>query len=171
VARPGVVVTNAHVVAGEDDTTVEADGGDGMDATAVVFDPHNDVAVLSVPGLGAPELDQRTGARAGAPVAILGYPENGPYRSVAGRLGETSTVLSRDAYGNGPVRRRMTSLRGTIRSGNSGGPAVDSAGRVVATVFAATTNGSGGGFGVPPGIVRAALDRAGGPVDTGPCVR
>jgi len=171
VARPGVVVTNAHVVAGEDETTVEVDGGDGMDATAVVFDPHNDVALLSVPGLGAPALDQRTGARVGAPVAILGYPENGPYRSVAGRLGETSTVLSRDAYGNGPVRRRMASLRGTIRSGNSGGPAVDSGGRVVATVFAAKTNGSGGGFGVPPGIVEAALDRAGGPVDTGPCVR
>jgi hypothetical protein len=171
VARPGIVVTNAHVVAGEEDTTVEADGGDAMDATAVVFDPHNDVAVLSVPALGAPDLDQRTGARAGAPAAILGYPENGPYRAVAGRLGATRTVLSRDAYGNGPVRRRMTSLRGSIRSGNSGGPVVDSGGRVVATVFAATTNGSGGGFGVPPGIVEAALDRAGEPVDTGPCVR
>jgi hypothetical protein len=171
VAGPGIVVTNAHVVAGEDDTTVEADGGDGMDATAVVFDPHNDVAVLRVPGLGAADLNQRTGAPAGAPVAILGYPENGPYRAVAGRLGETRTVLSRDAYGNGPARRRMTSLRGTIRSGNSGGPAIDSGGRVVATVFAATTNGSGGGFGVPPGIVEAALNRAGEPVDTGPCVR
>jgi hypothetical protein len=171
VARPGVVVTNAHVVAGEEDTTVEADGGDGMDATAVVFDPHNDVAVLSVPGLGAPDLDQRTDAPTGAPVAILGYPENGPYRAAAGRLGGTRTVLSRDAYGNGPVRRRMASLRGPIRSGNSGGPAVDSGGRVVATVFAATTNGSAGGFGVPPGIVEAALDRAGEPVDTGPCVR
>jgi trypsin-like peptidase/colicin V production protein len=171
VARPDTVVTNAHVVAGEDDTTVERDGGDGMDATAVVFDPHNDVAVLHVPGLGSPALDQRSGAPVGAPVAIPGYPENGPYRAVAGRLGETRTVLSRDAYGNGPVRRRITSLRGRVRSGNSGGPVVDSGGRVVATVFAATTNGSGGGFGVPPGIVEAALDRARGPVDTGPCVR
>jgi hypothetical protein len=171
VARPGIVVTNAHVVAGEDDTTVEPDGGDGMDATAVVFDPHNDVAVLRVPALEAPSLAQRTGAPVGAPVAILGYPENGPYRAVAGRLGDTRTVLSRDAYGNGPVRRRMTALRGNIRSGNSGGPAVDAGGRVVATVFAATTNASGGGFGIPPGIVQAALDRVGGPVDTGPCVR
>ena len=165
------MVTNAHVVAGEDDTTVEPDGGDGMDATAVVFDPHNDVAVLRVPGLGAPALDQRTGAPVGAPVAILGYPENGPYRAVAGPPG-------RDPHGAEPRRvrqragaRRMTSLRGNIRSGNSGGPVVDAGGRVVATVFAATTNGSGGGFGVPPGIVEAALDRAGGPVDTGPCVR
>jgi hypothetical protein len=172
VAGDGLVVTNAHVVAGEDDTTVEPDGGDGMDATAVVFDPHNDVAVLRVSGLGAPGLRPHTGARVGAAVAILGYPENGPYRAVAGRLGETRTVLSRDAYGNGPVRRRMTSLRGNIRSGNSGGPVVDAGGRVVATVFAATTDGSGGGFGVPPGIVRTALDRAGGDaVDTGPCVR
>ena len=171
VARPDTVVTNAHVVAGEDDTTVEPDGGDGLDATAVVFDPHNDVAVLRVPGLGLPTLNQRSGAAAGAPVAILGYPENGPYRAVAGRLGETTTVLSRDAYGGGPVRRRMTSLRGNIRSGNSGGPVVDSDGRVVTTVFAATTSGSPGGFGVPPGIVKSALDGAGGPVDTGPCAR
>jgi hypothetical protein len=171
VARPDIVVTNAHVVAGEDETTVEPDGESGMDATAVVFDPHNDVAVLRVPGLGLPSLGQRSGAPVGAPVAILGYPQNGPYRAVAGRLGETRTVLSRDAYGNGPVRRRITSLRGNVRSGNSGGPAVDSGGRVVGTVFAATTNGSGGGFGIPPGIVEAALDRAGGPVDTGPCVR
>jgi len=172
VAGPGLVVTNAHVVAGEDDTTVDPDGGDSLDATAVVFDPHNDVAVLRVGGLSAPALRRRGGAPVGAPVAILGYPENGPYRSVAGRLGQTLTVLSRDAYGNGPVRRRMTSLRGNIRSGNSGGPAVDAGGRVVAAVFAATTDGSGGGFGVPPGIVSAALDRAGSEaVDTGPCVR
>jgi hypothetical protein len=171
VARNELVVTNAHVVAGEDETTIELDGGDELDASAVVFDPHNDVAVLRVPGLAAGGLGQRFDAPAGASVAILGYPENGPYRAVAGRLGETRTVLTRDAYGNGPVQRRMTSLRGRIRSGNSGGPVVDGRGRVVATVFAATTNGSGGGFGVPPGIVQAALERAGEPVDTGPCVR
>jgi hypothetical protein len=171
VAQPDVVVTNAHVVAGQDDTQVERDGGGGLDAIAVAFDPRNDVAVLRVPGLGAPALDQRTGARVGAPVAVLGYPENGPYRAVPGRLGETRTVLSRDAYGNGPVTRRITSLRGRIRSGNSGGPVVNATGRVVATVFAAATNGSNGGFGVPPGIVEATLDRAAEPVDTGPCVR
>ena len=85
--------------------------------------------------------------------------------------GELSQVLTRDAYGSGPVQRRITSLRGRVRSGNSGGPVVDSAGRVVATVFAATTNGSRGGFGVPPGIVGGGIAAAGGPVDTGPCVR
>jgi S1-C subfamily serine protease len=172
VAAPHVVVTNAHVVAGEDDTTVKLDGGPELEADATVFDPHNDVAVLRVPGLDAPPLGQRRQAPAGEQVAILGYPKNGPYRAEPGRLGETRTVLSQDAYGNGPVQRRITSLRGRIRSGNSGGPAVDETGGVVATMFAATTSGTPGGFGVPPGIVRSALQKAGGDaVDTGPCVR
>jgi S1-C subfamily serine protease len=89
-----------------------------------------------------------------------------------GRLGQTSTVLSQDAYGRGPVRRRITSLRGLVRSGNSGGPMVDGAGRVVTTIFAATVSDGGqSGFGVPDSIAREALSRARGPVDTGPCAR
>ncbi len=172
VAAPQVVVTNAHVVAGEDDTTVKLDGGDELDAQAVVFDPDNDVAVLRVPGLDAPVLDLRLQGDIGEQVAILGYPKNGPYRAEPGRLGETRTVISRDAYGNGPVRRRITSLRGRVRSGNSGGPVVDATGGVVATLFAATTAGTQGGFGIPPGIVRSALRKVSrGAVDTGPCVR
>ena len=172
VAAPGVVVTNAHVVAGEDDTTVKLDGGSELDAAATVFDPHNDIAVLRVGGLDAPPLELRMQGPVGEQVAILGYPKNGPYRAEPGRLGDTRTVISQDAYGNGPVRRRIASLRGRIRSGNSGGPAVDETGGVVATLFAATTSGSPGGFGVPPGIVRAALRKAGGgTVDTGPCAR
>ena len=171
VAAPEIVVTNAHVVAGEDDTTVKRDGGDELDAQAIAFDSHNDVAVLRVPGLEAPALKLRMSGEVGEQVAILGYPKNGPYRAEPGRLGATRTVISQDAYGNGPVQRRMTSLRGRIRSGNSGGPAVDETGGVVATVFAATTSGTQGGFGVPPGIVRSAVQKADGPVDTGPCVR
>ena len=172
VAAPEVVVTNAHVVAGEDDTTVKLNGGDEHDADAKVFDAHNDVAVLHVPGLDAPALDLRMQGEVGAQVAILGYPKNGPFRTDPGRLGDTRTVISQDAYGNGPVQRRITSLRGRVRSGNSGGPVVDETGGVVATVFAATTSGRQGGFGVPPGIVRSALRKAGGEtVDTGPCVR
>ena len=79
--------------------------------------------------------------------------------------------MSQDAYGNGPIERRMTSIRGDIRSGNSGGPVVDERGLVVATVFAATTRAPKGGFGVPTGIVADDLSAASHPVDTGPCVR
>ena len=171
VAAPEVVVTNAHVVAGQDDLTVHADGGPDLDAQAFLFDAHNDIAVLHVDGLNAPALDGHPRASAGEAVAILGYPENGGYHVSPGRLGDTRTVITRDAYGQGPVRRRITSMRGNIRSGNSGGPVVDANGDVVATVFAATTRGRRGGFGVPTGIVQSGLRAANRSVDTGPCSR
>jgi S1-C subfamily serine protease len=174
VAGDGVVVTNAHVVAGQDDTTVQVQGqGPRTDAQAIWFDPRNDLALLRAPGVsGAPRLRLDQGADAGTSAAILGFPENGPYDVQPGRLGQTSTVVSQDAYGRGPVRRSITSLRGLVRSGNSGGPMVDAAGRVVTTIFAASVSDGGqSGFGVPDSIVRDALAQASGPVDTGACAR
>ncbi|MFL5779769.1 MAG: MarP family serine protease [Thermoleophilaceae bacterium] len=172
VARAGTVVTNAHVVAGEDDTTVQLEGeGDHLDAQAIWFDPKNDVAILRVDGLGSTRpLEPNVNARPGTSGAVLGFPENGPFRVAAARLGATTTVITQDAYGRGPVRRRVTALRGHVRSGNSGGPLVDGRGRVLGTVFAATTGGGQrGGYAVPDSIVRSALRRAGRAVDTGPC--
>jgi Trypsin-like peptidase domain/Colicin V production protein len=174
IAADGVVVTNAHVVAGQDDTTVQVRGeGPRLDAQAIWFDPRNDLAILRVPGVsGAPALRLDVGAEEGASAAILGFPENGPYDVRPGRLGQTSTVISQDAYGRGPVRRSITAVRGLVRSGNSGGPMVDGSGRVVTTIFAASVSDGGrSGFGVPDSIVREALGRAGGPVNTGPCAR
>jgi hypothetical protein len=174
VARDGVVVTNAHVVAGQDDTTVQP-GGEGprFDAQAIWFDARNDLAILGAPeAAGVRALSLNVNAPVGTAAAILGFPENGAYDVRPGRLGQTSTVLTQDAYGRGPVRRRITSLRGLVRSGNSGGPMVDGRGRVVATIFAATVaDGSRSGFGVPDSIVRDALGKARAPVDTGPCAR
>jgi hypothetical protein len=174
IAADGVVVTNAHVVAGQDDTTVQVRGeGPSLDAQAIWFDSRNDLAILRVPGVsGVAALRLDVGAEEGASAAILGFPENGPYDVEAGRLGQTSTVVSQDAYGRGPVRRTITALRGLVRSGNSGGPMVDAAGRVVTTIFAASVSDGGrSGFGVPDSIVREALGRASGPVNTGPCAR
>jgi trypsin-like peptidase/colicin V production protein len=174
VAGEGVVVTNAHVVAGQDDTEVQPAGqGPRLDAQAIWFDARNDLAVLSVPGAaGVAALSMRVNAPMGASAAILGFPENGPYDVRPGRLGQTATVLAQDAYGRGPVRRRITTLRGLVRSGNSGGPMVDGQGRVVTTIFAATVgDASRSGFGVPDSIVREALGKARRPVDTGPCAR
>jgi hypothetical protein len=173
-AGGGVVVTNAHVVAGQDDTTVQIGGeGERLDAEAIWFDARNDLALLRAPGVsGVPGLRLNEGAGEGTSAAILGFPEDGPYDVRPGRLGQTATVVSQDAYGRGPVRRAITSLRGLVRSGNSGGPMVDGAGRVVTTIVAATVSDGGRtGFGVPVPIVREALGRADGPVDTGPCAR
>jgi S1-C subfamily serine protease len=170
VAADGVVVTNAHVVAGQDDTRVLPSGAEpGLDAQAIAFDPRNDIAVLRVSGLDAPSLNIAPDPRSGTSAAILGFPLNGPYDVRAGRLGQTREVVTQDAYGRGPVRRSIVSLRGAVRSGNSGGPMVDGAGRVVATIFAATTSGPRGGYGVPNAIVRARLAGARGAVSTGPC--
>jgi hypothetical protein len=172
IAGDGVVVTNAHVVAGQDDTTVQIGGeGEQIDAEAIWFDARNDVAILRAPGLGdAPALRLNPDGREGTSAAILGFPENGPYDVRPGRLGHTSTVVTQDAYGRGPVERRITSLRGRVRSGNSGGPMVDASGRVVTTIFAASVSDGGrAGFGVPEDVVSAALGSADGPVDTGPC--
>ena len=172
VARDGVVVTNAHVVAGQTDTKVLLRGtGPQLDATAIAFDPRNDLAVLRVPGLKARPLPLADAPGPGRSAAILGFPENGPYDVRAGRLGATRTTVTSDAYGRGPVERRLTSLRGVVRSGNSGGPMVDGKGRVVATIFAATTSGPRGGFGVPNSVTKKVLAGAREPVGTGPCAR
>jgi S1-C subfamily serine protease len=169
VAAPGLIVTNAHVVAGSDDTTVTTRAGRDLDATAVHYEPRNDLAILSS-SLGQPALAPAPAPRSGAAGAVLGYPENGPFTLTPARFGSTQTVISEDSYGRGPLRRRMSSLRGDVRGGNSGGPLVDAAGRVIATVFAATTSGPQGGYGVPTEVVGRALagvERNG--VDTGPC--
>ena len=166
--EPGLVVTNAHVVAGEDDTTVTTAGGASLPATPVRYDPENDLALLSVEA-DLPPLALATKADSGTAGAVLGYPENGPYAVAPARLGETRDTVSDDSYGRGPVRRPIASLRGTVRSGNSGGPLVDDRGRVLATVFAATTAGPAGGFAVPNEVVAPALEGPRAPVDTGPC--
>lgn len=172
VAGPGVVVTNAHVVAGEDDTVVQVHGHPpGLSARAIHFDARNDIAILRVGGLDAPSLPIAPAAPAGTAAAILGYPEDGPFDARPGRIGETQKSLTDDAYGRGPVTRLITSLRGLVREGNSGGPVVDARGRVLTTVFAATVGGQPGGYGVPDPIVRSALANARGTVSTGPCAR
>jgi S1-C subfamily serine protease len=109
-------------------------------------------------------------------VAILGYPEDGPFDVQPGRVGVTKPVLTDNAYGNGPVLREITALRGLVRPGNSGGPLVDSAGKVMAMAFAQITNpvpGTGpGGFAVPITVIRSELAKArssAGPVSTEGC--
>jgi S1-C subfamily serine protease len=174
VAKPGIVVTNAHVVAGESDTTVQPLGdGAHYSATAIWFDAKNDVAILRAGGIGGlPALRMNAGAASGTSGAVIGYPHNGSLDVQPARLGPTITALSDDAYGRGPIRRRITTLRALVRSGNSGGPVVDGAGRVLTTVFASSANAmENAGYGVPDTVVQDALARAHGPVGTGPCAR
>jgi S1-C subfamily serine protease len=171
VIAPQTVVTNAHVVAGMDDPRVDRRDGAYRDAVVIAFDPEDDIAVLRVAGLRARAL-VAVEPRTGVSVAILGYPENGSFTATPGRIGQTSVVLTEDAYGRGPVQRQITTIRGEVKRGNSGGPAVDFQGRVQTTIFASRVGVDGQGYGVPTSLVREELGAATGRrVDTGPCVR
>jgi hypothetical protein len=168
-ASRDLVVTAAHVVAGETDTVVGVQGrARPVRAHVVAFDTRNDVAVLRVTGVGAPPL-RVVDPRPGVAVAIVGYPENGPLRLTPGRVGRTQVVLTQDAYGRGPVPRTITAVAGRVQHGDSGGPAIDGSGAVQSTMFAARIGGASG-YGVPGSLVRRALDSARGTVSTGSCV-
>ena len=170
-AGRGLIVTAAHVVAGESNTSVRIPGDPlpSRPVDVVAFDTHDDIAVLRVGGIDRTPLRMATSARPGAAVAILGYPLDGGLTASAGRIGRTATVLTQDALGHGPVARSITAVAGRIEHGDSGGPAVDANGEVQSTMFAARL-GSSSGYGVPPAIVRSALAHAGTQrVSTGLC--
>ncbi|HEX5246986.1 MAG TPA: MarP family serine protease [Gaiellaceae bacterium] len=169
-AARDLVVTAAHVVAGEHDTGIQLPGTSNLQRVDVVaFDAHNDLAVLRLRGPGAAFALPLADPQPGAPVYIVGYPEDGPLHGTPGRIGRTAVALTQDAYGNGPVSRTITALAGTIRHGDSGGPAIDASGAVEATIFAARLDAPGG-YGVPASVVRSVLDSAGtASVSTGAC--
>jgi len=164
-----LVVTAAHVVAGEKGDTIVQIPGDPLahPVEVILLDIRNDIAVLRVPGVDQTPL-KLADPRDGAAVAILGYPLNGGLTATPGRIGHTATVLTQDALGHGPVGRTITAVAGEVEHGDSGGPAVDANGAVQSTIFAAR-RGSTSGYGVPPAIVRDDLARADEPVSTGTC--
>ena len=162
IAAPEVVVTNAHVVAGQDDTTVTTPAGESLDVDVVHYEPRNDLAVLRVPGLTGAPLELVANPRRGTAAAAVGYPEGGPLTLTAARLGQTGSVISEDSYGNGPIHRSIAFLRGSVRSGNSGGPLVDGTGHVIGVnqqIKSRSGGGEGVGFAVPSDVVKRSLDK------------
>ena len=164
IVRPGLVVTNAHVVAGISRPVIDRRDGKEHSARVVSFDARNDLAILRVAGLEGRALRLADPVR-GQAGALLGFPENGPLRVTPVRLGRAATINSRDAYGRLESGRPVVVLRGDVRSGNSGGPIVDDAGRALVTIFA-QRSGSDDGFAVPNDRVRAALANLGPALDT-----
>jgi S1-C subfamily serine protease len=171
VYAPGRVMTNAHVVAGIANPVVES-AGQSFDAETVVYDPEHDVAVLAVDGLDARPLRFDTGGAAREAGAVLGYPENGPYRVAAARIREDLRLHSPDIYGDGDVYRDVFSVFVQVRPGNSGGPLVSRSGRVLGVVFAASVTDSRTGYALTAeqvSPVAAAGRTATAEVDTGDC--
>ncbi|HXG75276.1 MAG TPA: MarP family serine protease, partial [Gaiellaceae bacterium] len=159
IVAPGLVVTNAHVVAGVERPLLDRREGSSVRGTVVYFDADSDVALVRAPSLSGQPLPLAAPDR-GVPVVLAGYPQNGPLRLLPGRLGATREVFSRDAYGRGPLTKTVTVLRGDVRPGSSGGPGIDARGRVRTTVFARRV-GDSGGYGIPSDLVREAVSGAG----------
>jgi S1-C subfamily serine protease len=170
---PGRLMTNAHVVAGVTRPEVEV-GGSTVVASVVLYDADLDIAVLAVADAGTPHLAFDTTAEPGDNVAVLGYPEDGPYDVESGRVRAQQRLRSPDIYGDGTVIRQVYSLRALIRPGNSGGPILTSAGDVAGMVFAASVSDQDTGYALTASQISesAALGvTRESPVDTGTCVR
>ncbi len=168
VAKNGYVVTAAHVVAGGSTISVQAQGRSSRSARVVVFDTTNDLALLFVPGLGVKPL-RLASPGYGDTGAVLGYPGDGPFRAEPARVGSTEILFSPN-YAGAVVSRSITSLRGKVLPGDSGGPVVNERGAVELTVFGAK-RGTDVGYGTSSKLARALLEQRGhGSVSTGACL-
>lgn len=159
---PGKVVTNAHVVGGVSEPTVQV-GGEGRlyDATVVLYDWERDVAVLDVPELDAPALEfTEEPASTGDDAIVAGFPESGPFDVRAARIRERMEAGGPDIYRRGTVRREVYSLYATVRQGNSGGPLLAPDGRVYGVVFAKSLDDDNTGYALTYAEVRETLDLA-----------
>ncbi|NEA64332.1 MarP family serine protease [Streptomyces sp. SID12488] len=142
------VMTNAHVVGGVDEPTVQI-GGEGRkyDATVVLYDWERDIAVLDVPDLRAPALRFSTeDAGSGKSAIVAGFPENGSYDVRPARVRGRITANGPDIYHRGTVRRDVYSLFATVRQGNSGGPLLTPEGKVYGVVFAKSLDDPNTGY-------------------------
>ena len=135
VAAPNLVVTNAHVVAGERDTRVTTSDGRRLDASVVAFDPHRDLAVLRVPGLALPALAFGEG-HVDDRGALFGHPGGGELREAPVRIAEQIVARGTDITHTTPTEREVFVLAAVTAPGDSGGPIVDADGRVIGVMFA-----------------------------------
>lgn len=176
VIAPQRVMTNAHVVAGTTSTTVEVTTRGRtrqLDARVVSYDPQLDVAVLAVPDLQADPLPFAADpAERDDDVIILGYPLDGPYTITAAKIRDRIQLRGPDIYDSETVTRDVYTVRAVVRSGNSGGPMINTAGEVVGVVFGAALDDPETGFVLTAEQVASALNTAPGQtrsVRTGSC--
>lgn len=173
VLEPGLVVTNAHVVAGSSSLTVQVGGiGRPYAADVIAFDPNRDVAVLDARGLSAPALDTGDPLLVGDDSVVVGYPGNGPYTISPSRVRDRMEARGLDIYNKDSIVREIYSLRGVVREGNSGGPLLDASGRAVGLVFARSASDPETGYALTMQEIEPVLDAAKAgrePVGTGAC--
>jgi S1-C subfamily serine protease len=168
---PDVIVTNAHVVAGNTTTSVLRPDGKTLPAQVQVFDPKRDLAVLSVPGLGEPSLPIGSAAT-GETDEIFGHPEGqAAVRVLPAVVTRRVTADIGDIYDQPGATRQILVLNATLIPGDSGSPMVNSAGRVVGVAFATSNLRRATSFAVASEELAPVLAQPrSGAVSTGPCL-
>ena len=171
VAAPGIVVTNAHVVAGERSTTIIDNDGTPVPAIVVAFDPVRDLAVLSVSRLTASPLPLAVGT-AGEVGAVYGHPGGGPLKAAPARIGEEIMAVGTDIYRTSTSRRHVYVLAATLAPGDSGGALVNRDGAVLGVAFAIDPGRKGISYALTDTEVRPVLAAAAASslADTGSCL-
>jgi S1-C subfamily serine protease len=173
VGAPGLVVTNAHVVAGERSTSVQDASGRELAARVIAFDPVRDVAVLAVPSLNIAPLVIADGS-VGTVGAVYGHPGGGPLQAAPARVGDEIVAIGTDIYRTSRSRRSVYVLASKLAPGDSGGALVDRTGRVIGMAFAVDPGRNATAYALTDDEVRAVLGPArrgtGNPVDTGHCL-
>lgn len=172
VIAPNRVMSNAHVVAGSDSVTVEAEG-QTFEATVVSYDPDADISILDVPNLPLQPLvfaDQP--AKTGTDAVVLGFPGGGDFVATPARVREIIELSGPDIYKTKTVNREVYTIRGTVRQGNSGGPMINRSGQVIGVVFGAGVDDNDTGFVMTTDEVSRQLAKIGNTakVPTGACV-
>ncbi|HPY24422.1 MAG: hypothetical protein QG655_679 [Actinomycetota bacterium] len=173
VVAPNRVMSNAHVVAGSDTVSVEAEG-QTYDATVISYDPDADISILDVPNLPQKPLvfaDQP--AKSGTDAVVLGFPGGGDFVATPARVREIIELSGPDIYKSTTVNREVYTIRGTVRQGNSGGPMINRTGEVIGVVFGAAVDDDDTGFVMTANEVSRQLKKVGysTKVPTGSCVK
>ena len=169
----GYVITNAHVVAGTAGGLTIQVNGEEETGRVVYYDPNLDLAVLHVPGLDAPALRWAPAeAGTGSDAVVVGYPLDGPFRAMSARIRDVKQVRGPNIYDSKTVVREVYTIRAVVRGGNSGGPLLDTRGRVLGVIFAAAVDDPETGFALTADeavpVARVAESRT-TPVATGSC--
>lgn len=171
VVGAGLVVTNAHVVAGESETVVQRSDGSQVRASVVAFDPRRDLAVLSAPGLDRPSLGI-VDVEEGAIGAVFGHPGGGPLQVSPFQVARTVSATGTDIYDRERTERKVLILSSSLAPGDSGAALIDPQGRVVGVAFAIAPDKPGVAYALDveelQPVLAGDLSQA---VDTGPCLQ
>ncbi|SEM98560.1 MarP family serine protease [Cryobacterium sp. TMT1-3] len=168
------VITNAHVVAGVGQPVVETPAGVALAGEIVYFDPVDDLAIISVPGLDTAPLTVGENLAAGSGAVADGYPFGGPYVSDPAQVIALGTINVADIYGQDPTPRQVYTLASDVEQGESGGPLLSESGLVVGVIFAKASNTENVGYALALAEVEPVISQASGlsaPVSSGTCVR